>query len=283
MTIRTIELPVRGFVFDARAAGPDDGELVLLLHGFPQTSRCWREIQPVLADAGYRVVAPDQRGYSPRARPRGVPAYRRDELVADVLAFADHLDVERFHVVGHDWGAALAWQLAGRHPTRIRTATALSVPHPAAFAAALDRASGSDQAERSGYVEIFRAEGSEEGMLANDAAGLRLIYLGAGLTEEQAAPYLEALGTTDALGAALNWYRAASLTDVEGLEGITTPVLFAWSTDDPALGRDAAEATAAHVAGPYRFEVLEGVSHWIPEQAPEVVSRLLLEHLAAHS
>jgi pimeloyl-ACP methyl ester carboxylesterase len=264
--------------FDALAAGPVDGEPVLALHGFPQTARCWRHQLDALGAAGFRVVAPDQRGYSAGARPEPVEAYDTGELVSDVLALADALGWDRFHLVGHDWGAAVAWQVAGRHGDRLRTLTVVSVPHPRAFGAAL-RDPDADQGQRSGYIDLFRAEGSEELILADDAAGLRLIYAGSGMSDDEAAPYLEAFADVDRLRAALHWYRAASLTSVGGLGPITVPTLYVWSTDDPALGREAAEGTAACVDGPYRFEVLEGVSHWVPEQAPDRLSELLLAHL----
>lgn len=277
--LERIELPVRGLVFDALAAGPAGGPLVLLLHGFPQTSLAWREIMLPLAAAGYRAVAPDQRGYSPRARPDEVSAYSRADLTADVLAFADHLGAERFHLVGHDWGAVLVWQVAGRHPDRLLSLTSLSVPHPAAMLRTVQPDSGTDQRQRSSYIAMFREEGSERGILANDRVGLRLIYLGAGLTEAQAEPYLEHVGNEATLRAALNWYRAASLIDIEGLGPITAPTLFVFSTNDPAIGREAADGCGEMVEGPFRYEILEGVSHFIPEQAPEQVVPLLLEHL----
>ena len=266
-------------VFDALATGPDDGELVLLLHGFPQTSWAWRHVMPALADAGYRAVAPDQRGYSPRARPDGVEAYRTAELVGDALGFADHLGADRFHLVGHDWGAAIAWQVAGRHPDRLDSLAALSVPHPVAFSAAL-ASPDTDQAGRSSYVEAFRAEGSEELFVADGAAGLRNFYVASGLSESDAAAYADVLGDVDAMRAALNWYRGLGPEILDGFGPVTTPTLFVWGTDDPAIGREGAEATADHVEGPYRFEPLEGVGHWIPELAPDVLERLLLEHLA---
>lgn len=280
--VERVRLDVRGLTFDALSAGPDDGELVLLLHGFPQTSHSWRFQIPALAAAGYRVLAPDQRGYSPDARPSAVDDYAYTELMADVLGFADAVGAEQFHLAGHDWGAALAWQVAGRLPERLLSLTSLSVPHPRAFGEAITSADA-DQAQRSSYVEMFRVEGAENGMLANDAAGLRLIYIGAGMTEAEAQPYLEAMGTPEALGAALNWYRAASLTDIEGFGPITTPTLFIWSTEDPALGREGAEATGRYVDGPYHFVVIEGVGHWLPEQAADQVTDLLLDHLGTTS
>ena len=273
------ELAVGGLVFDARAAGPADGELVLLLHGFPQTSLAWREQLEALGDAGYRAVAPDQRGYSPGARPVDVGEYRAERLVGDVLGFADALGAPTFHLVGHDWGGAVAWQVAGRHPERLRTLTSVSTPHPAAFRRSIE---GGEQRERSGYMLFFRTADAEPFFLDNDAAVLRSLYSASALPEDAAAEYIRVLTEPGALTGALNWYRAADIGLVEGLGPITTPTLYVWSTNDPALGPDAAEATAGHVDGPYRFEVLDGVSHWIPEEAPDALNALLLEHLASH-
>jgi pimeloyl-ACP methyl ester carboxylesterase len=273
------ELAVGGLVFDARAAGPADGELVLLLHGFPQTSLAWRQQLEALGDAGYRAVAPDQRGYSPGARPVDVGEYRAERLVGDVLGFADALGAPTFHLVGHDWGGAVAWQVAGRHPERLRTLTSVSTPHPAAFRRSIE---GGEQRERSGYMLFFRTPDAEPFFLDNDAAVLRSLYSASALPEDAAAEYIRVLTEPGALTGALNWYRAADVGLVEGLGPITTPTLYVWSTNDPALGRDAAEATAGHVDGPYRFEVLDGVSHWIPEEAPDALNALLLEHLPSH-
>ena len=274
-------IAVGDLTFDARIDGPEGGTGVLLLHGFPQTSLAWSAALPALAAAGYRACAFDQRGYSPDARPAEVEAYRTSELVGDVLGVADALGFDRFHLVGHDWGGAVAWQVAGRHADRVLTLTAVSTPHPAAFRAALAGELGGDQAQRSGYIEMFRAPDAQDQFLANDAQGLRMLFGVSGMPEGGGDAYIEALGTPEALGAALNWYRAADLTLVEGLGPITMPTMYVWSTEDPALGREAAEATGAHVAGPYRFEVLEGVGHWVPEAAPDRLNALLLDHLAS--
>jgi pimeloyl-ACP methyl ester carboxylesterase len=279
MALAPLRIPVGEEVFEARAAGPEDGQLVLLLHGFPQTSWSWRHQLEALGDAGFRAVAFDQRGYSPGARPESVERYRSPHLVADVLAVADELGGFTFHVVGHDWGAAVAWQVAGRHQDRVRTLTALSVPHPLAFGRALSGEGGSDQGSRSGYMEFFRSEGAADALLADGAAGLRDLYAMSGLGEADVEPYVEVLTQPGAMQAALNWYVAADISVVEGLGPITMPTMFVWSTEDPALGREGAEWTAEHVEGPYRFEVLEGVSHWIAEEAPDRLNALLLEHL----
>ncbi|MDP8936426.1 MAG: alpha/beta hydrolase [Actinomycetota bacterium] len=276
--IERVEIPVGEWTFDALAAGPPDGELVLLLHGFPQTSAEWRAQLGALGDAGYRAVAPDQRGYSPRARPEGTEWYHVRHLVADVLAVADWLGGHTFHLVGHDWGAVVAWQVAGRYPDRLRSLTAVSVPHPVAFVSAL--ASGSDdQRDRSSYIGFFRQAGSEDA-LSPDV--LRALFAGSGHPGD-VDEYVRALADPGAVAAALNWYRAIDLGMVMGLGPVTSPTLFVWSTGDIAIGREGAEATAEHVAGPYRFEVLEGVSHWIPEEAADDLNRLLLDHLASAS
>lgn len=275
------KIVVGDLVFDALVDGPEGGEAVLLLHGFPQTSRAWTSQIEALAAAGYRACAPDQRGYSPGARPVSVEAYRNAELVGDVLGMADALGFARFHLVGHDWGGAIAWQVAGRHPRRVRTLTVLSTPHPLAMRAALAGNLGGDQPQRSSYMSVFREEGQELRFLADDAMILRGLFAASGMPEGRADPYVEALGTPEALGAALNWYRAADITAVDGLGPITMPTMYVWSTLDVALGREAAEATAEQVDGPYRFEILEGVSHWISEQAPDRLNALLLDHLVA--
>jgi pimeloyl-ACP methyl ester carboxylesterase len=273
-----IEIPVGPLTFDALAVGPPGGELVLLLHGFPQSSHEWRAQLGPLGAARYRTVAPDQRGYSPRARPPGVEHYRAELLVADVIGMADRLGADRFHLVGHDWGAAVAWHTAGRHPERLRSLTAVSVPHPAAFAGALKR---EEQRQRSSYIEVFRHEGrAEELLLEDDGGRLRAMLAGTGLSGD-VDEYVRRMREPGAMTAALNWYRAADVGSIDGLGPITTPTMYVWSTEDIALGREAAEATVAHVEGPYRFEVLEGVSHWIPEEAADSLNRLLLDHLSS--
>ena len=275
------EIAVGPHCFDALADGPEDAELVLLLHGFPQTSTSWRDQIIALAAAGYRAVAPDQRGYSPRARPVELAAYAMPELVGDVIGFADALGAGQFHLVGHDWGGAVAWQVAGHHPDRLHTLAVVSTPHPEAMRRAYRGDLGGDQAERSGYMTFFRQVDAQDRMLENDAAVFRLLFAGSGMPEGREGPYLEALGTPQALGAALNWYRAASVADAEGLGAITAPTLYVWSTEDVALGTEAAEATAHYVEGPYHFAVIEGVSHWIAEQAPDRLNRLLLDHISS--
>lgn len=265
-----------GLTFDALAAGPPDGDLVLLLHGFPQSSSSWLRQIEALAGSGFRAVAPDQRGYSPRARPVGCEHYRIRHLVDDVLHMADRLGAGRFHVVGHDWGAVIGWHLAGSHGERIRSLSALSVPHPVAFATAL-LSPQADQRDRSLYISFFQQVDVAEAALLG--GGLRALLTASGYPLDP-TECLERMSEPGALTAALNWYRAIDLSLVTGVSHIVAPTMFVWSTGDLALGREGAEATGGHVDGPYRFEVLEGVSHWIPEEAPDLLTRLLLGHLA---
>ena len=273
--MESLQLPVGDLVFDAVATGPADGRLVLLLHGFPQTSWSWRFVMASLAEAGYRAVAPDQRGYSPGARPEGVSSYAMPHLLSDALGMLDALGASCADVVGHDWGAAVAWQLASRHPSRVRTLTAVSVPHPLAFVDALR--TDADQRARSQYMKDFGVVGvAEESLLADD--GLRALFGG----EQDIAPYLALMRQPGVLTKCLSWYRAQSLSDIEDVGPVKVPTLYVWSDQDRALGRAAAVTTSGYVEAPYRFEVLPGVSHWIPEEAPGALSGLLLEHLASH-
>ena len=281
--IAMTQVEVGDFTFDVRTAGPDDGEPVILLHGFPQTSWEWRHQIEALAGAGFRVVAPDQRGYSPGARPPDVADYALPLLVQDVLGLADAVGAERFHVVGHDWGAVVAWTVAVAARDRVITANPVSVPHPDAFARVLNDPT-SCQPEASSYFDLFVQPDSEDAFLADDGALLRSVY--AGIAGEAADEYVRVLGSKPALGAALNWYRA-NIGD-RNLQGpalgpVEVPTMFTWSDGDTALCIDGALLTGEYVSGPYRFEVLEGVNHWIPDLAAEAMSTLLLEHLSRYS
>ena len=266
--------------FDVRDLGPESGEMVVLLHGFPQTKAAWSEVAPPLADAGYRVLAPDQRGYSPGARPRGRRSYTLDLLVGDVLALADAAGGDRFHVVGHDWGGAVAWALAMWHPERLRTVTSLTVPHPKAFQRSLFT---SRQLLMSWYALFFQLPWLPE-RFAEFGPTRRFgerAFERSGLPEKHRAEYQAALDGRAATTATLNWYRAAPLTRPSRFTAVSVPTLYVYATDDVALGRRAADLTARYVTGRYRYEVLQGMNHWIPEVAPEVVVKLLLEHFSA--
>ena len=283
VAISTTQVAVGGFTFDVRMAGPDDGEVVILLHGFPQTSFEWRHQLRALGEAGFRAVAPDQRGYSSGARPPDVDDYALPLLVQDVIGLADAIGAERFHIVGHDWGAAVAWAVAVAARDRVITANPVSVPHPDAFAAVLNDPT-SCQVAASAYFDLFVQPNSEDAFLANDHALLRGVY--AGIDDEAVAEYVRVLGSKAALGAGLNWYRA-NIGDRNlqrpATGAVTVPTMFTWSDGDTALCIDGAVLTEQYVSGPYRFEVLEGVTHWIPDLAPDAMSSLLVEHVTRYS
>ncbi|MCY3842405.1 MAG: alpha/beta hydrolase [Acidobacteria bacterium] len=281
--IAMTQIALGDLTFDVRTAGPEDGEVAILLHGFPQTSYEWRHQIRALAEAGFRVVAPDQRGYSAGARPTDTADYALPLLVEDVLGLADAVGAERFHIVGHDWGAIVAWAVAVAAADRVITANPVSVPHPDAFARVLSDPD-SCQVAASSYFDLFIQPDSEDGFLANDQALLRGLY--AGMGDDAVAEYLRVLGSKPALGAALDWYRA-NIGDRNlqrpATGAVTVPTMFTWSDGDTALCIDGAVLTEEYVDGPYRFEVLEGIDHWIPEMAAEKLSALLVEHLTQYS
>ncbi|MFE2579818.1 alpha/beta fold hydrolase [Streptomyces sp. NPDC059378] len=273
-----LRIPTAAGVFDAITAGPSEGRPVLLLHGFPQTSLAWHRQIAALAAHGYRVVAPDQRGYSPGVRPERPEDYRMNVLVDDVVAITEELGWARFDLVGHDWGGAVAWWTADAHPGRIRTLTVVSTPHPRALSGALR--ADEDQRARSHYMrDWLETPTTEDRMLADDAALLRALYAEK-VPQSSADAYLRHLSRPGALTAALNWYRSGRPERAIGV--IDVPTLYVWSTQDTAFGPAAAQETRKWVDGPYRSETLQGVSHWIPEEAPETLNRLLLDHLQTY-
>jgi pimeloyl-ACP methyl ester carboxylesterase len=251
---------------------------VLLLHGFPGGAATWDRVVPHLQQEGFETYAPDQRGYDPSNRPASVSRYGIDLLVGDVRGLLDRNGIATVHVVGHDWGGAVAWHFAARWPERVRALTVLSTPHPAAFARALFT---SGQALRSWYAVAMQVPIVPEALLlAGRGALLRASLRASGLDAEMTQRYTSSM-TSDGgrLSAALDWYRCAArdprpLADIGSIE---VPTTYVWSTGDAALGRTAAELTGRHVTGPYRFEVLDGASHWIPEREPARTSELVVE------
>ena len=244
---------------------------VLLLHGFPQDARCWNEVAPPLRDAGHDVVAPDLRGASPNNRPQDRAAYRLPALVDDVLRIAEEHHAERFHLVGHDWGGALGWAVAARHPDRVATFTSVSTPHPAAMVWSLTR---STQALRSSYVGFFNLPVVAETVLR---LTLRRMLRSSGCPSAYADHYAEINKDRSRLTGALNWYRGVRPGDLGGIGPSTVPTLFVWGNKDVALGRAAAERTAEHVTGPYRFDEVDA-GHWLPETMGADLARRILEH-----
>jgi pimeloyl-ACP methyl ester carboxylesterase len=277
-----LRVDVGDLTFDVRVDGPEDGRPVLLLHGFPETSASWAAVTPLLTQAGLRTYAPDQLGYSPGARPGEVEAYSAQSLAQVTADLMTALAVPVADVVGHDWGANVAWTLAAWHADRVRSLTAVSVPHPAAYTAAYR--ADPEQRERSSYIRLFWQEGkAEEVLLADDARRLRRMLTGGegetGVPAEAVDEYVAVLSAPGALTAALNWYRAMS----SGIrvDRVDVPTTYVWSDGDVAIGRTAAEACANYVTGDYTFVELPGVTHWIPEQAPDRLAAAILDRIAS--
>lgn len=291
------------YTFDVVDTGLPDGggEVMLLLHGFPQDSSAWSKVSPILNEHGFRCVAPNLRGYSAGARPLSRFEYRMEELVADVVALVEATGVERVHVVGHDWGGALAWVLARVRPELVASLTVLSTPHPDALMWAMAR---SRQALRSWYMFFMQLPVLPELLFE---AVLRGGYTHkVGLPAEFATAYERRLAEPDAIRGGINWYRGMFLppartatkasTKVGGVGAgsaasgsngarrgsvgaVTVPTTFVWGRHDPYLGGTAARRTRTMVDADYRFVELDA-GHWLPECHPGEVAEAILARAA---
>lgn len=281
--VRQIET-APGLVFDVSVGGPDDGPPVLMLHGFCVSRHFWKAQVEALAAAGYRAVAPNQRGYAAGARPdpADLDAYRIDRLLGDALDIIAALGrgAPRFHLAGHDWGGSLAWDIADRWPQRVASLTMLSRPHPLAFARALALPDG-DQAHRSRHHKAFLEPKAGPELLADDGKWVRDRLTRAGVPAAQIDAHLSVLGNPAAMEAALAWYRARGVRHAP-VGPTRVPTLYIWGDQDDTVGRAAAEATVEFIDAPYRFVPMAGVGHYPADQVPERVSALLLEHLAQY-
>lgn len=274
MTIENTQMTVGEYTFDVRRAG-DGGDLVILLHGFPETSHMWLPLLEHLAANGYTALAPDLKGYSPGARPEGAEHYAYPVMAEEILAMADALGYGRFHLVGHDHGAGLGWVMVGRHAERIISWTALSVPHIDAFGQAI--ASNPEQQQRSQYMQFFRQAGTAEaGLSANDFAALRNIWSAS--APEQVEEYLRVLRQPGALTGALNWYRGGLTVERQPVGPVSVPTVMIWGNQDQAIGRPGVDATPPLMNGPYRLVELD-VGHWLIQEAEDDVLREILAHL----
>ena len=273
-----------GLTFNAWIEGPPSGEIVLLLHGYPQSRHTWRAQVPALAAAGYRAIAPDQRGYSPGARPdpADLANYHYDRLIQDALDIvaASGGGERRFHLVGHDWGGQVSWGVAARHPDRLASRTILSRPHPASFVRAMQ--DDVAQKERSKHHRAFLDKDTGRMLLEDGARRLRRNLAHAKVPQSSIEEYLSVLGTPEAMEAALAWYRSRDGLRVP-LGAIAVPTLYIWGDSDATVGRAAAEGTREFVTGPYEFAVLPGIDHFSTDQVPDEITRLLLAHVRRHA
>ena len=272
-----------GFTFRARVSGfGNEGPAVILLHGFPETSAMWLPLIDAAASRGYRVLAFDQRGYSPGARPADVSDYAVPRLVQDVLRVADAAGIRAFHLVGHDWGSIVGWSVVMSNPERVLSWTGLSVPHPAAFGEAVQN--DPEQQKKSSYFLLFQQPWLPEKLFAfNNQMLLRDVFYET-MPRDQRQEYLAMLAEPGAMTAALNWYRALETEEGQSPESpvIDRPALFIWGNEDPAVSAYAVQAQRKYIRGPFK-ELELNAGHWLMEEQAAVVVPAVLEHLDAYS
>jgi len=273
-----------GLRFRTLVEGPPDGDMVLMMHGFPEGAESWARQMHVLAHAGFLAVAPDLRGYGLTDAPEGVENYGMEHLVADAKGLIEAFGRTSAHIAGHDWGAVVAWYFAGAYPDMTATLTALSVGHPAALAAASRE--DPDQQTRQTYIGLFVQAGKAERVPTDqDSQRLRAMYrVGPNpdaMPERVVEGFVHSMTRPGRLTAGLNYYRAnlktggAAWERLQRMGDITSPTQLIWGDQDPALGRRQAEQTRAHVKGRFHLEVLEGAGHWLQFERPDEVALAL--------
>jgi pimeloyl-ACP methyl ester carboxylesterase len=276
MNIAELTRPVTIGNFTFPVVDHGQGPPVLLLHGFPDSRHLWRYQIPVLAEAGVRVIAPDLRGFGDAPKPEGVEHYRTAIIAQEIIGLLDVLQIDQVRLVGHDWGAALAWVLAAYYPQRVERLVALSVGCPGT--------SGLhtlEQRERSWYFYFFQFEGvAEETLMHNDWQLFREWTRGQG----DLPRYLQDLARPGALTAGLNWYRAnvkpvSPTKPQREFPRIQCPVLGVWGDGDAYLTEGHLRNSHEKIDGPWRYEQLQGASHWLMLDQPEEVNRLLVAFL----
>ena len=260
--------------FTCRVSGLENtGETVILLHGFPSTSHMWHELIDFLSNENYRVIAPNQRGYSQGARPSEISEYHIDNLVQDVLDIADAMDADKFHLIGHDWGSAVGWAVTATNKDRILTWTALSVPHLDAFGDAI--VNDERQEEKSYYIDIFRMKFIPE-LYFKFLNYRNLKNIWSSSSEMQIEKYMNVFGQRKAITGALNWYRANEFDRKIG--DIYVPTLMIYGLNDAAIAEKGVDETEKYIKAPYTLKKLN-VSHWIMQESFEEVSVFILDHL----
>ncbi|KRC64272.1 alpha/beta hydrolase [Aeromicrobium sp. Root236] len=275
MTERLTQFRNGPHTFDVIDSGPLDGTPVVLLHGFPQRASAWNAVAEHLHARGLRTYAPDQRGYSPGARPKSRFAYGLGALTSDVIALIDAIGAPRVHLVGHDWGAAIAWSVAANHPDRLETLTAASVAHPAAFLRSMVT---SNQALKSYYMALFQLPVLPERMLASGRADSML--RGSGMTREMVERFHTEIVGHGALRGGLGYYRSIVRASAGRIgTKVTVPTTYVWSDGDVALGRKGAEINHRWVTGPYELKIIEGATHWLLDERPAELADSIIKRV----
>jgi epoxide hydrolase 4 len=285
MTITTRRVEANGFAFAVDEAGSGD-RLTLCLHGFPESRFSWRAQMPALAELGFRVWAPDLRGYGEtEPKPQDVDSYRMDWLLEDVAALIDAADAREVVLIAHDWGAAVAWTFAARKVRPLSRLVIMNVPHPAVFAQVLRHSP--KQMLRSWYMAFFQIPRLPERLLlANDARAIRRAFSGMAKDKSRFPQavldrYAADAQRPGAMTGMINWYRAAARhSDFmrEPWPSIEIPTLVIWGEADAALGVETLEGTDAFVTD-LQIKRLPGVSHWVQQEAPEAVNALMADWL----
>jgi len=279
-----VRVNANGQEFRARVAGRhNSGPALLLLHGFPVTSAMYTPLIDAAAAAGYRVIAFDQRGYSPGARPTELEAYELPHLVADALGVADAMGFERFHVIAHDWGSAVGWMLALQHTDRVQSYTSLSIPHMEAFRAGIT--GDPDQQRRSRYMIFFRLPWLPELAFTFNRLALLRTSLYAEMSEAERAEYLAVFAEPGAMTAALNWYRAPNISgDAMAIADpmLKIPFLFIWGNQDQAVSRNSVDGQRRFIDGEFTELELDA-GHWLMEERSDVVVAEILLFLDRQS
>ena len=264
-------------------AGPQSGIPVILLHGFPENWRSWIHQIPALAEAGCRVIVPDQRGYNLSDKPKGVKNYRVDELVKDIIGLIGALDYEKVNLVGHDWGAVVAWMLANQHPERLHRLGIMNVPHPAVMRRFLTR--DLEQIRRSWYVFFFQLPWiPEAGMRQDNWRGAVGALRGSGkihtFTNEDIEKYKEAWSQPNAMRSMINWYRAVirHMPKMPNNARVKVPTLMMWGMKDFALSHRMARPSMDYV-DEGNLILFPEATHWVQHDAAEEVNHYLIDFI----
>ena len=273
-------ISVDSFIFTARVGGIDnDGAPVILLHGFPETSRMWKNLIQLLDSSNFKIVAPDQRGYSPGARPEGIDSYKIEFLANDIIDIADAFGFDRFHLVGHDWGSAVGWYMASKHSGRILSWSALSVPHMDAFVDAIEE--DEIQKKKSRYISFFKMSLLPE-LYFKIFKYRNLKSIWTDSSEDEISDYIDVFSQKKALKTSLHWYRANLAKRGDSIGNINVPTLMISGINDMAVGEAAVNNTKTYINAPYKLEKINA-GHWLIQESFEETSKLIINHIEEFS
>ena len=267
-------------IFTCRVAGlKNSGPYVILLHGFPETSRMWKRLMKDLSKKNFRVIAPDQRGYSKGARPKKVKDYSAYHLTNDVIEIANSFNIDKFHLVGHDWGAAVGWSASKLFKNRLLSYSALSVPHIDAFSDAIKN--DKVQRKKSYYIALFRLRLLPELYFTfSNYRNLKSLWTSS--SNDEIIDYMKVFSQKNAIKSALNWYRATSLKKAQKLGNIEVPTLLIYGENDMAIGSKGIDETKKFISAEYKLKKIKS-SHWLIQDSYDAVSQEILNHFEKYN